>query len=54
MKKYNRKELEKALEDSVALQAHYAKLLNVYDGGERTIFKDANQWLTRLEELKKQ
>lgn len=46
-------DLTKALEDSVALQAHYAKLLNVYDGGERTIFKDANMWLTRLEELYK-
>ena len=40
-----------ALERSVTLQSHYAKLLNDYDGGERFIFTDAHDWLKRLDEI---
>jgi hypothetical protein len=42
-----------ALEHSVTLQSHYAKLLNQYDGGKRMIFKDANAWISRLTEMEK-
>ena len=45
-------ELKEALEESVKLQAHYAKLLNMYDEGKRIIFKNSQQWLDRLQELK--
>jgi hypothetical protein len=44
-------ELLKALRESVALQSHYAELLNAYDGGERRTFT-ADTWLERLRELK--
>ena len=37
-----------ALERSVRLQSHYAKLLNQYDGGERMTFDSADQWIARL------
>lgn len=40
-----------ALERSIVLQSHYAKLLNTYDGGERIVFKDAAAWLERLADL---
>lgn len=46
-----REQLEVALRDSVEMQRHYAELLNMHDGGERMIFKNANAWLTRLEEI---
>lgn len=45
-------QLREALQDSVTLQAHYAKLLNAHDGGERVIFKSVESWLARLEELR--
>lgn len=48
-----RDELRVALEESVKLQAHYANLLNQYDGGERRGFKDADAWVSRLKELGK-
>jgi hypothetical protein len=41
-------ELMEALEQSVALQSHYADLLNMHDGGKRIIFKNADEWLERL------
>lgn len=47
-------EIEKlkiALEESVKLQSHYAKLLNMYDAGERIGFRDADAWLQRLDEI---
>lgn len=37
-----------ALEESLKLQTHYAKLLNQYDGGKRIIFKSVSEWLKRL------
>lgn len=40
--------LTKALEESLKLQAHYAQLLNDYDGGRRLIFKTKEEWLNRL------
>lgn len=43
------KELTIALEESLKLQAHYAELLNGYDGGRRIIFKTKEKWLNRLE-----
>jgi hypothetical protein len=39
-----------ALDESVKLQAHYAGLLNAWDGGERRIFKTSDEWIARLEE----
>lgn len=42
-----------ALEESVKLQAHYAELLNMHDGGQRMIFKDTKEWLLRLRKLEK-
>lgn len=46
------RKLREALEESVKLQSHYAKLLNMYDGGQRIIFKDCQAWLDRLKERK--
>lgn len=37
-----------ALDVSVKLQAHYAKLLNQYDGGQRVVFASAADWIARL------
>lgn len=45
--------LRAALESSVRLQSHYAKLLNMHDGGERIGFESAQQWLERLDELER-
>jgi hypothetical protein len=44
--------LRDALDKSVKLQAHYAKLLNDYDGGERIAFGCAQEWMDRLRALK--
>lgn len=46
-------ELKEALAESVKLQAHYATLLNQWDGGKRIVFPDAEAWLARLRELRK-
>lgn len=35
----------------VKLQAHYATLLNMHDGGERHAFASAAEWMARLREL---
>ena len=40
-----------ALEASVKLQSHYAKLLNMHDGGRRIGFKTAAAWIKRLREI---
>lgn len=40
--------LRRALEESVKLQSHYAKLLNMHDGGTRLQFENASAWLDRL------
>lgn len=45
-------ELMEALKESLKLQAHYAELLNHYDGGQRRIFKDPKEWLDRLKEIR--
>jgi hypothetical protein len=45
--------LENALTESVKLQSHYAKLLNMHDGGERIGFKNAEEWIARLQVLAK-
>jgi hypothetical protein len=37
-----------ALARSVDLQSHYARLLNIYDGGSRLSFSDAQAWIDRL------
>jgi hypothetical protein len=42
------RDLWAALEESVKLQSHYAGLLNVYDGGERKPFANAQAWVDRL------
>jgi len=44
-------EVYDALEASIKLQSHYAKLLNAYDGGERLTFRDAKEWIDRLRRL---
>jgi hypothetical protein len=41
-------ELRIALEESIKLQSHYARLLNMHDGGKRSAFKDAAAWIGRL------
>ena len=46
-------ELEVALAASVDLQAHYAKLLNQYDGGQRIAFSSVEAWVARLRETGK-
>lgn len=47
-------ELRLALEASVQLQAHYARLLNQHDGGERRVFASADEWLARMREMKQE
>jgi hypothetical protein len=44
-------ELRRALKRSLRLQAHYAMLLNMHDGGQRMIFTEIDQWLARLREV---
>jgi len=44
-------DFKKALEESVKLQSHYAGILNMYDGGQRIEFKDADEWVKRLREI---
>lgn len=39
----------RALRESLKLQAHYARLLNDWDGGRRHIFKSVGEWLRKLE-----
>ncbi len=39
------------LRELVELQAHYADLTNMYDGGARKAFKSAEEWLERLDDL---
>lgn len=41
-----------ALQKSIKLQSHYAKLLNMYDGGLRMQFKDEHEWIARLIKIK--
>ncbi len=41
-------DLRTALDESVKLQAHYAKLLNQWDGGHRLIFPSTGSWIARL------
>ncbi len=43
-----RAETAHALAESVKLQAHYAELLNMHDGGQRLIFPTVDAWLERL------
>lgn len=46
------REAYEALEQSVKLQAHYAALLNDYDGGKRKQFASAQEWIDHLASLK--
>jgi len=46
-------QLEEALEESVKLQSHYAKILNMYDGGERMEFQTVDEWVDRLDSIKR-
>jgi hypothetical protein len=41
----------KALEESVKLQSHYARILNGWDGGKRIEFVSADDWIERLYEV---
>jgi len=50
----NYDELDHALQESVRLQAHYANLLNMWDGGKRAIFNSTNDWIKRLREMRKE
>lgn len=45
--------LRTALEESIKLQSHYARLLNMYDGGDRLSFPNAEAWIRRLVECGK-
>jgi len=44
-------ELRTALDALIKLQAHYAKLLNLHDGGRRHAFTSTEEWLERLQQL---
>lgn len=46
-------EMAVALEESVKLQSHYAKLLNMHDGGRRLRFLTGLDWMMRLRETGK-
>jgi len=45
-------ELAIALRESVKLQSHYAKLLNMHDGGERISFNTPKEWMERLRSIR--
>ena len=49
----SRHELMIGLIESVELQNHYAKLLNMHDGGERKGFSSVATWIERLVEVGK-
>ena len=44
-------QLHLALEALVQLQAHYAMLLNMHDGGARRGFTSAEEWVARMREM---
>lgn len=44
-------ELYKALEESLRIQSHYAKLLNMYNGGQRLKFDSVLNFVLRLRSL---
>jgi hypothetical protein len=44
-------DLRRALDESLKLQAHYAKVLNMWDGGDRLIFENAEEWIERTKVL---
>jgi hypothetical protein len=44
--------LQHALEESLKLQAIYARLLNQYDDGKRIVFTSAQTWLDRLRQIR--
>lgn len=48
---YTNEQLRFALEQSVKLQSHYAHILNMYDSGNRKMFRDANEWIERLKDV---
>lgn len=50
---HERDRLRIALRESVALQSHYARLLNGYDGGDRLMFASPAGWIERLVEIGK-
>ena len=41
-----------ALRESLKLQCHYAKLLNMHDGGERMTFQTPAQWMDRIDDCR--
>lgn len=45
--------LSDALAQSIQLQAHYAELLNMHDGGHRIIFPTVEAWLERLQHVER-
>jgi hypothetical protein len=47
---YSAIELFAALTESLKLQAHYAELLNMHDGGQRIGFTSVGAWIDRLRE----
>ena len=40
-----------ALKESLKLQCHYAKILNMYDGGQRIDNFTFETWINRLSEI---
>lgn len=49
--KYIILQLRNALNESLKLQSHYARLLNKYDNGERMSYYNIEEWIKRLKEL---
>ena len=47
------REAKAALDECIKLQAHYAQLLNMHDGGGRHSFKDSDEFIARMRELSK-
>lgn len=47
----NEAQLLLALEESIKLQSHYAKLLNQYDGGTRISFSSPEEFMERLRSI---
>lgn len=43
------RQLQDALDKSVSLHGHYARILNMEDGGQRLQFHNGQDWIARLQ-----
>lgn len=49
---HKKSDIYNALKEALRLMSHYAKLLNMHDGGKRKVPITADKWIERINELK--